>query len=113
MTQIDYATLAIRGINLVLWLILGARILRSDRPVSGLARRITLLVIMLGMTALFLGSLTPYYLSPGTVRLIYTAFTSLSAIAATALLTTGEPNGRLMGDKRLDHPARWIGKRRK
>lgn len=93
MSEIDLATVAIRSINFVLWVVLVVRILRSDRPVSGLARRVLVLVLALGMGALFLGSLTPYFVPTTVVRLIYTAFTSLAAIAATALLTTGEPNG--------------------
>lgn len=98
MTEIDLATIAIRSVNLVLWVVLAWRVLHSDRVLSRLARRIVILVAVAGMGALFLGALAPYVMPFTMVRLIYTAFTTLAAIAALALLTTGEPHGPISVD---------------
>lgn len=107
MTEIDIVSIAIRGINAGLWVALGIRILRSDRPLSGFARKVAILVIVFGMGILFLSSLTPFIIPATAVRLMNTAFTSFAAIAAIALLTTGEPHGLLPGHRRAhDTPGR-------
>lgn len=95
MIDIDIATLIVRGANLLLWVILGCRIIQADRPVSGMARNVITLVIMFGMAVLFFGALVPFGLDGQVARLVYTAFTAASAIVAISLLTTGEPNGTM------------------
>lgn len=95
--ELDVATLAIRVGNFALWAGLSYRILRTDRPVSGAARRMILLVIVSGMAVLTIGALVPFGFPGNWARLLYTSFTAAASIVALSLITTGEPNG-LPGD---------------
>lgn len=96
--ELEIGTLIIRAINLGLWLVVAFRISRGGIPVSNLARRIIITMIVFGMSVFLIGALVPFGF-PGTwASLLYTAFTAYAAIIALALLTTGEPNGHSPAD---------------
>jgi hypothetical protein len=81
-------TLAIRGINAVLWTAVIYEVLRSGQPLPRLVRNLSATVILFGMWALFLGGLTTVGAVPGDVaRFIYTTFTAYAALVALAIVT--------------------------
>lgn len=92
--ELEIGTLLVRGVNLVLWIVVAARILVRNQSLSLLARRAVATVIVFGMSVLVLGATVPFGFPGHLATLIYTAFTAYAAILAVALLSTGEPNGR-------------------
>ena len=86
----DVLTLGIRLTNALLWTAVGWKILRLDRPVRRLTRRVITTIVVFGMWTLVIGGLTSYGVPGDVARLIYTAFTVYSAIVAAALLREPE-----------------------
>lgn len=88
--ELALGTLLIRTANAILWAAVVLRILRRDRPVSGLARKMICLVIGIGMWLLVIGGLTPFGLPGEAAKTAYTVYTAFSAIIAVSLLTVGD-----------------------
>lgn len=84
------AALALRVVNAVLWLLVVVRILRHDRPVSALTRKLISLVLLFGMGILVLGALVPFGFPGELARLIYTAFTAFAGLIALGIITTSD-----------------------
>lgn len=79
----------IRILNLVVWIDLGYDWMRhSNVPLPYLTRRLVVLVIVLGFTALVIGAFAPVYVDPANTRLMYTVYTAFAAVAGFAIRRT-------------------------
>jgi hypothetical protein len=90
---IDWAavgTLLIRSANAIVWVALCIGVLRRDRPVYPVERRLLVTVLMSGMIVLAIGALTAFGLPGDAARFLYTAFTAYALIVALAIATTAE-----------------------
>lgn len=84
----DWLIAAIRGINLILWVELGRDLLNhGSSQLPQLARRLIVVVIVAGMSILFIGAFAPT-LPMGTARLAYTFYTGFAAMVAVAVRWT-------------------------
>ena len=78
----------IRFINVALWIWLGADLwVHHDYPLSGIARRLVIAVMVAGMLILFIGSFAPN-LPDGLTRNLYTMYTGFAAMSAFAIKAT-------------------------
>jgi hypothetical protein len=80
--------LATRLGNAIAWTIVLSRLIRADKPVTGLTRQLICGLILVGFWLLALGTLVQGHLvDPHLVGLIYTGYTAVSAIVGVALLS--------------------------
>lgn len=76
----------IRTSAAIAWTLVVVTITRAHAPVTPIARRLIGGVIVLGMWALAVGSLTQFGLLTDTMRHVYTAFTTVALLVAIVLL---------------------------
>jgi hypothetical protein len=80
--------LATRLINAIAWTLVLSRLVRSDKPVTGLTRQLICGLIFVGFWVLAFGTLAQSGLvAPNIVRFAYTGYTAVAAIIGVALLS--------------------------
>ena len=83
------AIVTIRGVNAVLWLILGFDLWRhATTPLPAISRRLLVVVLVTGMLVLLVGAFAPKYLPIDVSRMLYTAYTGFAAMTALAVRST-------------------------
>jgi hypothetical protein len=79
-------SLLVRAANALVWSIVVMKILRNDRPVSGMARKLISLVLVPGFWVLALGGLVPFsIIESDAIRIFYTAYTAVALIIGVTL----------------------------
>lgn len=81
-------TFAIRLFNAIMWTIVFIKVIRHDRPVSRLVRRIVMTVIIFGMWVLVVGALVQFdWVAGEQARMVYTIFTAYAGLIGLGLAT--------------------------
>lgn len=83
--EVAILTFLIRTYNAVIWTVVIGRILRNDRSVSRPARRMIVVLMVMGYWTLSFGTLTQFGVDGQIARWVYTAYTAVAAILGSVL----------------------------
>lgn len=80
-----FLAVLVRVTAALVWVDLAADIIRNGQPASPLARRLTVLLVAVGLSLLAVGGLVPLGIPADLMRLVYTVFSGFALVLGLAL----------------------------